>query len=155
MRKFLVVLFLFPLVSYSQFKIICDQTYEPKIRTAIKVIKETDSGAFCLFTDYCQQIRISDDTIPKFFSDGLINVPLRLISQRSFNNISSWFVRQSYGLRLTDVNPNMDPEIRQEMILMYELEFNKKLPREYGNSFKERLRKFFDSLSDEPYEWTD
>jgi hypothetical protein len=152
MKKFLVTLLLFPLVSYSQFKIICDDTYEPKIRTAITVIKETDSGAFCLFSDYCQQIRISNDTLPKFFSDGLINVPLRLISQRSFNNIASWFVRQSYGLRLTDVNPDIDPIIKQEMMIKYEMDFNKKLAKEYGSSFKERMRKFFDSLSDDPYD---
>jgi hypothetical protein len=136
----------------SQFKIITDATYEPKLRTAINLIRETDAGYYCLFTDYCTQIRISSDSIPKQFNDGIMNVPLRLVSSPSLNNLSSWMVNESYRLRLDDVGKTLSRPSKDSLCFRYEQTFRTKLPKEYGTSLRERMRKFFDCLLNDPYE---
>jgi len=136
----------------SQFKIITDATYEPKLRTAINLIRETDAGYYCLFTDYCTQIRISSDSIPKQFNDGIMNVPLRLVSSPSLNNLSSWMVNESYRLRLDDVGKTLSRPSKDSLCFRYEQTFRTKLPKEYGTSLRERMRKFFDYLLNDPYE---
>ena len=135
-----------------QFKILTDQTYEPKLRTAINLIRETDAGYYCLFVDYCTQIRISSDSIPKQFSDGVMNVPLRLVASPSLNNLSSWMVNQSYRLRLDDVGKTLSKSSVDSLCFRYEQTFRNKLPKEYGTSLRERMRKFFDYLINDPYE---
>lgn len=137
---------------FPQFNILTDETYEPKLRSAIELIKETDSGYYCLFTDYTSQIRISSDSIPKQFSDGVMNVPLRVVASPSMNNLASWMVNQSYRLRLDDIAKNLSKNQVDSLCFRYEQTFRSKLPREYGTSFKERMRKFFDYLLDDPYE---
>jgi hypothetical protein len=136
----------------SQFKILTDETYEPKLRTAIELIRETDAGYYCLFVDYTSQIRISSDSIPKQFSDGVMNVPLRVVAAPSMNNLASWMVNQSYRLRLDDIAKNLNKNQVDSLCFRYEQTFRTKLPREYGTSFKERMRQFFDYLLDDPYE---
>jgi hypothetical protein len=136
----------------SQFKIITDATYEPKLRTAINLIRETDAGYYCLFTDYCTQIRISSDSIPKQFNDGVMNIPLRLVSSPSLNNLSSWMVNESYRLRLDDVGKTLSKSSKDSLCFRYEHNFRIKLPKEYGTSLRERMRKFFDYLLNDPYE---
>ena len=137
---------------FPQFKILTDQTYEPKLRTAINLIRETDAGYYCLFVDYCTQIRISSDSIPKQFSDGVMNIPLRLVSSPSLNNLSSWMVNESYRLRLDDVGKTLSRSSKDSLCFRYEHNFRIKLPKEYGTSLRERMRKFFDYLLNDPYE---
>lgn len=137
---------------FPQFKILTDQTYEPKLRTAINLIRETDAGYYCLFVDYCTQIRISSDSIPKQFSDGVMNVPLRLVASPSLNNLSSWMVNESYRLRLDDVGKTLSKSSVDSLCFRYEQTFRTKLPKEYGTSLRERMRKFFDHLINDPYE---
>jgi hypothetical protein len=148
--KFLI--FLLPFNCLSQFKIITDGTYEPKLRTAINLIRETDAGYYCLFVDYCTQIRISSDSIPKQFNDGVMNVPLRLVSSPSLNNLSSWMVNESYRLRLEDVGKILSKSSKDSLCFRYEQTFRTKLPKEYGTSLRERMRKFFDYIMNDPYE---
>ena len=148
--KFL--LFLLPLNCFPQFKIITDQTYEPKLRTAINLIRETDAGYYCLFTDYCTQIRISSDSIPKQFNDGVMNVPLRLVSSPSLNNLASWMVNRAYHLRLDEVANHLREQTKDSLCFRYEQTFRTKLPKEYGTSLRERMRKFFDYIMNDPYE---
>lgn len=137
---------------FPQFNILTDETYEPKLRSAIELIKETDAGYYCLFVDYTSQIRISSDSIPKQFSDGVMNVPLRVVASPSLNNLASWMVNQSYRLRLDDVAKNLSKNQVDSLCFRYEQTFRRKLPREYGTSFKERMRQFFDYLTKDPYE---
>jgi hypothetical protein len=146
------VFIMLTLNSLSQFKIITDETYEPKLRSAINLMRETDAGYYCLFIDYTSQIRISSDSIPKQFSDGVMNVPLRVVSAPSMNNLASWMVNQSYRLRLDDVAKNLSKNQVDSLCFRYEQNFRRKLPREYGTSFKERMRQFFDFLLNDPYE---
>ena len=153
MKTFLTFgMIMITLNCYSQFKIITDATYEPKLRTAINLIRETDAGYYCLFTDYCTQIRISSDSIPKQFNDGIMNVPLRLVSSPSLNNLSSWMVNESYRLRLDDVGKTLSRPSKDSLCFRYEQTFRTKLPKEYGTSLRERMRKFFDYLLNDPYE---
>ena len=147
---FLMVMF--TLNCLSQFKILTDETYEPKLRTAIELIRETDAGYYCLFVDYTSQIRISSDSIPKQFSDGVMNVPLRVVAAPSMNNLASWMVNQSYRLRLDEIAKNLNKNQVDSLCFRYEQTFRTKLPREYGTSFKERMRQFFDYLTKDPYE---
>jgi hypothetical protein len=146
------VFIMLTLNSLSQFKIITDETYEPKLRSAINLMREADAGYYCLFIDYTSQIRISSDSIPKQFSDGVMNVPLRVVSAPSMNNLASWMVNQSYRLRLDDVAKNLSKNQVDSLCFRYEQNFRRKLPREYGTSFKERMRQFFDFLLNDPYE---
>ena len=153
MKTFLTFcIIILSLNCYSQFKIITDETYEPKLRTAINLIRETDAGYYCLFVDYCTQIRISSDSIPKQFNDGIMNVPLRLVSSPSLNNLSSWMVNESYRLRLEDVGKTLTKSSKDSLCFSYEKTFRIKLPKEYGTSLRERMRKFFDYLMNDPYE---
>jgi hypothetical protein len=153
MKTFLTFcIIILSLNCYSQFKIITDGTYEPKLRTAINLIRETDAGYYCLFVDYCTQIRISSDSIPKQFNDGIMNVPLRLVSSPSLNNLSSWMVNESYRLRLEDVGKTLSKPSKDSLCFRYEQTFRTKLPKEYGTSLRERMRKFFYYLLNDPYE---
>jgi len=147
-----LILFLLPFNCLSQFKVIIDPTYEPKVRTAINLIRETDAGYFCLFTDYCSQIRISSDSIPKQFNDGVMNIPLRLVSSPSLNNLAAWMVNRAYHLRLDDVANHLKKETMDSLSHSYEINFVRKLPKEYGTSLREIMRKFFDYLLNDPYE---
>ena len=153
MKTFLTFgMIMITLNCFPQFKIITDGTYEPKLRTAINLIRETDAGYYCLFVDYCTQIRISSDSIPKQFNDGVMNVPLRLVSSPSLNNLSSWMVNESYRLRLEDVGKTLSKSSKDSLCFRYEHNFRIKLPKEYGTSLRERMRKFFDYLLNDPYE---
>jgi len=145
-------LIMLTLNCFPQFNILTDETYEPKLRSAIELIKETDAGYYCLFVDYTSQIRISSDSIPKQFSDGVMNVPLRVVAAPSMNNLASWMVNQSYRLRLDEVAKNLSKNQVDSLCFRYEQTFRCKLPREYGTSFKERMRQFFDFIKRDAYE---
>lgn len=150
--KYFGILFFLNHFSFGQFNVIVDPIYEPKVRASLELIKETDASYYCMFNDYCSQIRITNDSIPNQFQDGIIQIPLRLISGTSLNNISCWIVNQTYRLRMTEVSKNIKNQELESLSHKYEAIFKSKLPREYSNSFKDRLRKFFDNLIKDPYE---
>jgi uncharacterized protein YnzC (UPF0291/DUF896 family) len=151
MKKIILFLFILPNFVYSQFKLVVEPTYEIKIRTSIELMRETDAGVFCLFSDYCTEIKVGDDSLNNNFKDGVIFIPLKLISHTSLNNIALWLARQSYDMRLKEVNPLLTQKKKQELLAEYEVSFKKKLPREYGTSFKDRIRRFVDKINSDPY----
>jgi hypothetical protein len=151
-KKLLISFIFLTINSFGQFKILTDPTYEPKLRSSIELIKETDAGYYCLLNDYCSQIRITSDSIPNQFQDGIIIVPLRLVSSPSLNNLSCWLVYQSYMLRITEVGKTLTYVEKTKLAHQYESNFRIKLPKEYGNSLRERMKKFFDMLRNDPYE---
>ncbi len=140
--RLVTILFFISFSSYSQYKIEIDPTFEPKVSVALELIKQTDSGPYCILVDYCNQILISSDSVGVPFPTGIINIPLRVISQTSFNNIATLIVREAYILRINDQYLSMDKSARDRLINDYELSFVKKLPREHGRSFKDRFRRF-------------
>jgi hypothetical protein len=81
-----------------------------------------------------------------------MNVPLRLVSSPSLNNLSSWMVNESYRLRLEDVGKTLSRSSKDSLCFRYEQTFRTKLPKEYGTSLRERMRKFFYYLMNDPYE---
>ncbi len=148
-KLFLPLLFLIN-TSNAQFKVIVDETFSLKIQAAMDLIKETDGTSFVLVSDYCDKILISADTIPKS-DDGIINIPLRTVGAPSLNLLASTIVRESYKLRLDDIANQLNLKEKEILCHEYEIIFQKKLPREYGKSVKERLRKIVDSIKNDPY----
>jgi hypothetical protein len=151
MKKLILVFILSSQVSFGQFKVVVDETFNLKIQAAVELIRQNDATSFAIVSDYCDQILISCDTIPKS-DDGIINIPLRTVGGPSLNIIASVIVRESYKLRLLDVAKQLNDKEREVLCHAYELNFNKKLPREYGTSMKDKLRKFIDNLKDDPYQ---
>ncbi len=137
-------------ISNAQFKVIVDETFSLKIQAAIDLIKESDATSFVLVSDYCDKILISADTIPKS-DDGIINIPLRTVGAPSINLLASTIVRESYKLRLDEVAQQLNQKERDLLCHEYEIIFQKKLPKEYGNTMKERIRKIVDSLKNDPF----
>ena len=150
MKKIVFALLFVSNVTLAQFRIIVDETFNLKIQAAIDVIKENDATAFVIVSDYCDKIMISADTIPSS-DDGIINIPLKTVAAPSLNLIASTIVRHSYKLRLEEIATQLNPQEREVLCQNYEFEFRKRLPVEYGNSFKDRFRKFMDNLKNDPY----
>jgi hypothetical protein len=98
MRTLIVFFLLVSDFCYSQFKIIVDETYEPKIKTAIYLIYSTNSTNWTMLTSECSQIRITSDSIPNQNEEQIIKIPLKIISSYSYNELACWLVRQSYYL---------------------------------------------------------
>lgn len=137
-------------VTLAQFRIIVDETFNLKIQAAIEVIKENDATSFVIVSDYCDKILISADTIPSS-DDGIINIPLKTVAAPSLNLIASTIVRHSYKLRLEEIATQLTPKEREVLCHNYEFEFQKKLPKEYGTSVKDKFRKFMKNLKNDPY----
>lgn len=150
MNKIVFALLFVSNVTLAQFRIIVDETFNLKIQAAVEVIKENDATAYAIVSDYCDKILISADTVPSS-DDGIINIPLRTVGAPSLNLIASTIVRHSYKLRLEEIATQLTQQEREVLCHNYEFEFRKKLPTEYGDSFKERFRKFMDNLKDDPY----
>jgi len=136
----------------GQFKIQIDEVYEPKVRIAIDMIKNTDASYFCMLSDYCSQIKITDDTSMRELKDGIINIPLKIVSTPSLNRLSSWIVRQAFLLRMEDVGKNLAYRDKMFLANKYEMEFSSKLPKENLNSLRFKLKQFFESRKNDPYE---
>ena len=150
MKKLFLPFFFFVNICNAQFKVIVDETFSLKIQAAMDLIKETDGTSFVLVSDYCDKILISADTIPKS-DDGIINIPLRTVGAPSLNLLASTIVRESYKLRLDDVAQQLNQREKDLLCHEYEIIFQKKLPREYGKTVKERFRKIVDHIKNDPY----
>lgn len=150
--KKIVLAFLFASnVSYSQFRILVDETFNLKIQSAVELIKENDATSFVIVSDYCDKILISADTIASS-TDGIINIPLKVVASPSLNLLASTIVRHSYKLRLEDVAQQLTEKERELLCHNYEMMFQKKLPKEYGNSWKDKFRKIIDKIKNDPYQ---
>jgi hypothetical protein len=145
MKKIIFTLFLISNTCFGQFKILVDETFSLKIQASIELIKQHDATSYVIVSDYCDEILISADSIPSS-DDGTINIPLKVVGGPSLNLISSVVVRESYKLRLLDIAKHLNQKEIELLCHQYEIDFRKKLPKEYGSTWKEKIRKFIDKL---------
>ena len=130
MKKLIFTLFLISNTCFSQFRIIVDPTYEPKIKTAVYLIYITDVSNYVRLTSECSQIRITSDSVLNQFEDQIIRIPLKLVSESSYNNLASWLVYQSYYISLRDKGKHLSSPLKDSLSAKYELIFQKKLSPE-------------------------